>query len=48
LPGDEKFIENFRPLDGPRGRSEDNFKIDLGEIWYEMWTGFIWLRMGSR
>jgi hypothetical protein len=48
MPGDDKFIDNFGPLDGPRGRSEDNIKIDVRKIGSEVWSGFIWLRMGSR
>jgi hypothetical protein len=35
-----------RPLGRPTHRSEDNIRMDLGEIWWKMWTGFIWLRTG--
>jgi hypothetical protein len=29
-------------------RWEDNIRIDLREIVWKLWTGFIWLRIGSR
>jgi hypothetical protein len=28
-------------------RWEDNIKMDVREIGYEVWTGFIWLRTGA-
>jgi hypothetical protein len=35
-----------RPLGRPRRRLEDNIKMDLR--WDEVvWTGFIWLRLGT-
>jgi hypothetical protein len=36
--------EGRRPLGRPRRRWEDNFKMDLTEIEFGMWIGFIWLR----
>ena len=37
-----------RPLRRPRLRWEDNIRMDLKEIGRErMWTGLIWLRMGT-
>jgi len=31
----------------PRRRWEDNIRIDLREIGWEVWTGCIWLRIGT-
>jgi hypothetical protein len=40
--------EGRRPLERPRRRWEDEFKMDLVEIgWRVMWSGFTWLRIGS-
>jgi hypothetical protein len=33
------------PLRRPRCRWEDNFKMDLGERGWVMWTAFVWLRI---
>jgi hypothetical protein len=35
-----------RPLGRPRRRWEDGIKMDLREIGWGMWNGFIWLRIG--
>ena len=36
-----------RPLGGPRRRWEDNIKMDIQEIGWEAWTGFMWLWTGT-
>ena len=38
--------EGRRPLERPRHRWEDNFKMDLREVGWA-WTGSIWLRIGT-
>jgi hypothetical protein len=50
---DEKCIQNFGLKNGkeknmlrPRSRLEDNIRMDLKVIVREVWTGFIWFRMG--
>jgi hypothetical protein len=35
------------PLGRPRGRWEDNIKMDLQEVGYGLWNGLIWLRIGT-
>jgi hypothetical protein len=35
----------WRPLERPRSRWEDNIKIDLQEVGWGAWTGLIWLRI---
>jgi hypothetical protein len=40
--------EGKRPLGTPRGRWEDNIKIDLQEVGCGGMTGLIWLRIGTR
>ena len=37
--------EGKRPLGRPKRRREDNIKIDLQEVVWEVWIGFIWLRV---
>jgi hypothetical protein len=37
--------EGKRPLGRPRRRWIDNIKMDLLKI--EMWTGLVWLRIGT-
>jgi hypothetical protein len=37
--------EGKRPLGRPSRRWEDNIRMDLGEV--VMWTGLIWLRIGT-
>jgi hypothetical protein len=39
--------EEKRPLGRPRCRWEDNIRMGLREVWWEGWTGFIWLREGT-
>jgi hypothetical protein len=39
--------EGKRPLGRPRRRREDNSKMDVEEIEWGMWTGLIWLRIGT-
>jgi hypothetical protein len=39
--------EGKRPLGRPRRRWEDFFKMDLREIGFGIWIGFIWLRTGT-
>jgi hypothetical protein len=41
-----KKPQGKRPLGRPKHRWEDNIKVDLKGIGLEMWTGFIWLRIG--
>jgi hypothetical protein len=49
----DKCIQSFsqhggkRLLVRPRHRTEDNIKMHLKEISVRVWTGFIWLRIGS-
>jgi hypothetical protein len=37
--------EGRRPLGRPKGRWEDNIKMDLKEVGWGAWTGLIWLRI---
>jgi hypothetical protein len=39
--------EGKRPLGRPRHRWIDNIKMGLLETGLELWTGFIWLRIGT-
>jgi hypothetical protein len=39
--------EGRRPLERPRRRWEDNIKMDLKEVECRVWTGSIWLRIGT-
>jgi hypothetical protein len=39
--------ERKRPLGRPRCRWEDTIKIDIEEIQFGVWTGFVWLRIGT-
>jgi hypothetical protein len=39
--------EGRRSLERPRHRWDDNIKMDLKEGGWEVWTGFIWLRIGT-
>jgi hypothetical protein len=50
----EKRVQGFggkarrkRPLERPRRRWENGVKIDLLEIFWELWSGFTWLRIGT-
>jgi hypothetical protein len=36
-----------RSLGRPRGRWEDNIKMDFQEVGWGAWTGLIWLRIGT-
>jgi hypothetical protein len=38
--------EGKRPLGSPRRKCVDNIKMDLGQD-EVVWTGFIWLRLGT-
>jgi hypothetical protein len=35
------------PVWRPRRRWEYNIRMDLGEVWWGVWTGRIWLRLGT-
>jgi len=39
--------EGKRPVGRPRGRWEDNIKMDLQEVGSGGWTGWSWLRIGT-
>jgi hypothetical protein len=39
--------EGKMPFARPRRRKEDNSRIDLTEVGWEVWIGFIWLRVGT-
>jgi hypothetical protein len=39
--------EGKRLLRRPRRRREDNIKMDLQEVEWEVWTGLSWLRIGT-
>jgi len=39
--------EGKRPLGRPRSRWDDNIKMDLQKIVCGVWTGSIWLRIGT-
>jgi hypothetical protein len=39
--------EGKRPLGRPRRRWVDNIRMDLGEVDGVLWTGFVWLRIGT-
>jgi hypothetical protein len=36
-----------RPLRKPRRRRVDNIRMDLGEVGWGVWTGLVWLRIGT-
>ena len=40
-------LDRIRPLGRPRGIWEDNVKIKLREVEWGLWTGLIWLRIGT-
>jgi hypothetical protein len=40
--------EGKRPLERPRRRWEYGIKMDLREIGRGVWSGFTWLRVGTR
>jgi hypothetical protein len=39
--------EGKRSLERPRHRWEDEFRIDLRETGWGVWSGFTWLRIGT-
>jgi hypothetical protein len=39
--------EGKRPLVRSRRRWVDNIRMDLGEVVWVMWTGLVWLRIGT-
>jgi len=39
--------EGKRPLGRPRCGWEDNIKMDIREVGCGVWTGSIWLRIGT-
>jgi len=39
--------EGKRPFGIPRRRWEDNIKMNLQEVGCGVWTGLIWLRIGT-
>jgi hypothetical protein len=39
--------EGKRPLGRPRRRWVDNIRMGLGEMRWVMWTGLVWLRIGT-
>jgi hypothetical protein len=39
--------EGKRPLGRPRHRLVDNIRMDLGEVGWVMWTGLVWIRIGT-
>jgi len=39
--------EGKKPLGRPRFRWEDNIKMDLNEVGWEVWTGSSWLRIST-
>jgi hypothetical protein len=42
-----KKPERKRPLGRPRRRLEDNIKMDFRKWDVGVWTGLIWLRIGT-
>jgi hypothetical protein len=40
-------LQGKRPLEKPRHRWEDNIKMDIQEVGWGVWTGVIWLRIGT-
>jgi len=39
--------ERKRPHERPRCKWDDNIRMDLKEIGWKVWTGCIWLRIGT-
>jgi hypothetical protein len=39
--------EGRRPLGKPRRRWLDNIRMELVEVGWVMWTGLVWLRIGT-
>jgi hypothetical protein len=42
-----KHPEGKRPLERPRRRWEDNIRMNLREVGWVLWTGLIWLKIGT-
>jgi hypothetical protein len=40
-------LEGMRPPGRPRRRWLDNIRMDLVEMGWVMWTGLVWLRIGT-
>jgi hypothetical protein len=38
--------EGKKPLERPRRRWKDRIRMDIREIGWEMWSGFVWLILG--
>ena len=39
--------EGKRPLEKRKRRCEDNIKMDFQAVGWEVWTGLMWLRIGT-
>jgi hypothetical protein len=39
--------ERKRPLGRPKCKWVDNIRMDPGEVGWVMWTGLVWLRIGT-
>jgi hypothetical protein len=39
--------EENNPLGRPKHKVEDNIRIDLREIGWNLWIGIMWLRIGA-
>jgi hypothetical protein len=42
-----RLLVGKRPLGRPRRRWVDNIRMDLGEVGWVMWTGLVWVRIGT-
>jgi hypothetical protein len=42
-----RLLEGKRPLGRPTRRWVYNIRMDVGEVGWVMWTGLIWLRIGT-
>jgi hypothetical protein len=42
-----RLLVGKRPLGKPKHRWVDNIRMDLGEVGGGMWTGLVWLRIGT-
>jgi hypothetical protein len=40
-------LENVKGRVRGMGNWKDNIRMDLRKIGWELWTGFIWLRLGT-
>jgi hypothetical protein len=41
-------LEGKRPLERPSHRWEDNIRMDVRDNGDKLWTGFVWIRIGTR